>query len=897
MKRHYGDLLASRLFACTTCHLTREQAPDPNEFDADYPPHNAFGIRLMELGNQLEAAGQCHDMATRLRTVAAEDADGDGVANEAEIVTGHFPGNSQDKPTAEELAAAGEALRQFEAKQAAYHWEPFREVVRPAVPVTSHRAWLHNPIDAFIAAEHEAHGLSARPEAAKHVLLRRVSIDLAGLPPTRDELHAFLTDDAPGAYERVVDRLLASPRYGERWGRHWMDVWRYSDWAGWTDGKQIRDSQPHIWRWRDWIVESLNADRGYDQIVMEMLAADELHPTDAGALRATGYLARNYKMLSRETWMQDTVMHTAQAFLGVTLGCARCHDHMYDLIEQDEYYRFRAVFEPHNVRIDRVPGQPDTTHDGLPRVFDAEPAAVTYLFERGDDRKPDKEHPQSPGVPQIFGPLEFKIDPVLLPVVAYYQGLAPHVQQETLAAAEAEVARSQTAFEAAKAALAQAQQAAAPAAETVSQATSTAALAEKTLAAARANAAFILARSAADNAKFANPPAANADELALAAGKAERELAFFNADVAVAKANSAFAAANAALKPDEEATKHALANVEKALADARSTLDSADKARTEATTNYSPMGPVYPAQSTGRRTALARWITDRRNPLAARVAANHIWLRHFGKGIVASTFDFGANGKAPTHPALLDWLAAELMQPSHGLKVQPWSMKHLHRLIVTSATYRMASTPDAANLAIDPDNHYFWRMPAKRMEAEAVRDGVLYVCGELDPTMGGADIDDQQGLAIKRRSIYFRHAQEKQMEFLKMFDCAAVTECYERKESVVPQQALALANSELTLVQSRLLARKLADECGGDPAAFVAAAFEQVLSRPVRPDEREICAQFIERQMELFAANPQRVSATAGDGSDGKPSAEPALRSRENLLHALLNHNDFVTIR
>src|SRR5262249_36162009 len=153
-----------------------------------------------------------------------------------------------------------------------------------------------------------------RPESQRGVLLRRVYLDLIGLPPTRAELHAFLQDTSPNAYEKVVDRLLASPQYGERWGRHWMDVWRYSDWAGWN--QQVRDSQPHIWRWRDWIIESLNADRGYDQMVREMLAADELYPTDTNALRATGYLVRNFKLLSRETWMQDTVNHTAQAFLG-----------------------------------------------------------------------------------------------------------------------------------------------------------------------------------------------------------------------------------------------------------------------------------------------------------------------------------------------------------------------------------------------------------------------------------------------------------------------------------------------------------------------------------------------------------------------------------------------------
>ncbi|HVC98750.1 MAG TPA: DUF1549 and DUF1553 domain-containing protein [Pirellulales bacterium] len=898
LKRHYGDLLAPKLFACTTCHLTREQAPDPATFDAEFPPHNAFGIRLNELGNQLEQASQPNDMQTRLRTVAAEDADGDGVSNEVEILAGCFPGNAHDKPTAEDLAAAAETIRKFTAKQAGYCWEPFRPVVGPAVPTTHRAGWVRNPIDAFIAVEHEARGLSPRPDAAKHVLLRRVYIDLTGLPPTRDELLAFFGDTSVDAYERVVDQLLASPRYGERWGRHWMDVWRYSDWAGWTDGKQIRDSQPHIWRWRDWIVESLNSDCGYDLMVSDMLAADELHSGDPGALRATGYLARNYKMLSRETWMQDTVLHTAQAFLGVTLGCARCHDHMYDLVDQDEYYRFRAIFEPHNVRLDRIPGQPDTAQNGLARVFDAEPAAVTYLFERGDDRKPDKEHPLQPGVPRVFGSIEFKVEPVPLPAMAYYPGLTPHVQQETLAAAESDAVNARSALDTAANALAQAQQAVPPTPDIVTQAASASVLAEKSLAAARANVAFVQVRTAADNAKYAVTPAADANELSLAAGKAERELAFCNAEIAVLKAEQALAAANAALKPNDEPSKQAVANAEKALTDSRAVLNSADKARAEPAASYSSLGPVYPATSTGRRTALARWITNRRNPLAARVAVNHIWLRHFGKPLVASTFDFGANGQPPTHPALIDWLAAELMGPSTAPPAGAWSMKHLHRLIVTSATYRMASTPDAANLALDPDNRYFWRAPSRRMEAEAVRDGVLHVCGQLDPAMCGADIDYQQGLSVKRRSIYFRHAQEKQMEFLKMFDCAAVTECYERKESVIPQQALALANSELSLVQARLLARKLAAECGGDPAAFVAACFEVVLARPASAVEEQTCLEFIDRQTRYFAANTQRVAATAGDAADpGKPSAEPALRARENLIHALLNHNDFVTIR
>src|SRR5262245_40652415 len=178
-------------------------------------------------------------------------------------------------------------------------------------------------------------------------------------------------------WSKWVDRLLADPRHGERWARHWMDIWRYSDWAGY--GPQVRDSQPHIWRWRDWIIEALNTDKGYDRMLEEMLAGDELAPEDPKALTATGYVVRNWRLLSREKWIQDTVEHTAQAFLGITLQCAKCHDHMYDPIAQREYYQFRAIFEPHDVRTDRIPGQPDIKLDGIPRAFDQNLHVTTAL--------------------------------------------------------------------------------------------------------------------------------------------------------------------------------------------------------------------------------------------------------------------------------------------------------------------------------------------------------------------------------------------------------------------------------------------------------------------------------------------------------------------------------------
>jgi hypothetical protein len=410
----------------------------------------------------------------------------------------------------------------------------------------------------------------------------------------------------------------------------------------------------------------------------------------------------------------------------------------------------------------------------------------------------------------------------------------------------------------------------------------------------------VKARIAADIAKYANPPQANANDLALAAGKAEREAAFAQLVVDVAKAELKRAAAVVALKPEDEKLKQAVADADKALAEATQKRDAADKARQEPTAAYTALGPVYPKESSGRRAALARWITNRNNPLTARVAANQMWLRHFGTPLVPTVLDFGQNGQSPTHPALLDWLAAELIEPSFAKTSTSvsWSMKHLHRLILTSRTYRMASTPDDSNLAADPDNRWLWRMPSRRMEAELVRDGILFVAGKLDLTFGGPDIDYELGLKVNRRSLYFRHAQEKQMEFLKMFDCAAVTECYQRKESIVPQQALALANSELTLVQARIIARRLHETTAADNVAFVTAAFERVLSRPPTSDEMTATLAFLDEQRQKLIATGERLTQTGGAATETtKPSADPALRARENLVHVLLNHNDFVTIR
>ncbi|QDT48801.1 Planctomycete cytochrome C [Symmachiella dynata] len=778
------------------------------------------------------------------------------------------------------------------------HWA-FQRIERPEVPMIDGKPFAGNPIDAFILAKHKAKQLTARPETDKATLLRRIYLDLIGLPPTRDELQAFLADPAPDAYEQVVDRLLSSPHYGERWGRHWMDVWRYSDWAGYR--AEVRESQPHIWRWRDWIIESLNADKPYDRMVQEMLAGDEIAPGDPDTLRATGYLVRNWYKFNRNVWLESTVEHTPKAFLGITMNCAKCHDHMYDPILQKDYYQFRAIFEPHRVRTDQVPGQLNTKKDGLVRVFDQDLQASTFLFARGNEKHPDKDNPLTAAVPVSLLPEGLKIEPVALTPRQYYPGLRDHVQQGNLNYARAALRNSETALKKLT------DQLVASTAETTDGAAQPAtvqppsdlaiAVAAKQVAYQLLHLQSVQARIAADEAKYATPPAASAPQLAAAAAAAERQENVAKAQWDVAKAEAALQAAKDAEKPEDDKTKQAVKKSQEALTKVQKDLETALAAQEKPEARYSPFGEIYPTQSSGRRLALARWITDRENPLAARVAVNHMWLRHFGEALVPSVFDFGLNGKSPSHPALLDWLAVELLDNG-------WTMKQLHRLMVTSQAYRMASTVGDAteNLEADPDNVYLWRMNPRRMEAEAVRDAMLYVCGQLDTTAGGPEIDQTDGQTNLRRSIYFRSAKEKQMLFLELFDQANVNDCYRRNESIVPQQALAMVNSPLALAQGRVLAKTLTATVGEESTLevttqFLNAAFEQILCRRPTDEERATCSAFLQKQTELLATPGQLTQFESGPEVKTKPSENPTQRARENLVQVLLNHNDFFTIR
>lgn len=756
------------------------------------------------------------------------------------------------------------------------HWS-FRPRLRPVVPEVARPERVRNPIDAFLERARERVGVTPRPEAPRPVLVRRAWLELVGVPPTPEALASALADPAPDWFERLVDRLLADPRHAERQARHWMDVWRYADW--WGLGDQLRNSQKHVWHWRDWIVESLDADVGYDEMVRLMLAADELAPDDLSKLRATGFLARNWFLFNRTPWMDETVEHVAKGFLGLSMNCAKCHDHKYDPILQNDYYALRAFFEPLHVRLDVVPGEADLERDGIPRVYDGLPDAPTFRFVRGEDTRPDTSRTIPPGVSALFDFAPVAVRPVPLPKTAVQPARRPWVIDAHVAAAVSRLA-------AARAALAQAPS---PSAEQKVR------VAEAEVAAVERRGAAMRAAWAADDVAGAadDPLRGRAREAALAAVRAERELAAARALGGVVDAEAALAAAAADAK----------AAAEKGLADARAAFDAARARIDEPGEAFTPLVGArwtatrfknsgaddpdvpFPATSTGRRSALATWITDPAHPLTARVAVNHLWARHFGRGLVPTTFDFGRKGTPPDHPELLDWLASELVEG--GADGAPWTMKRLHRLIVTSAAWRASSStlgdPDA--LRLDPDNRTWWRREPVRLEAEAIRDSILAIDGTLDPARGGPPVPPAEQAASRRRSLYFRHTDPDRNAFLVTFDGAGVKECYERERSIVPQQALALANSALVHDAAARVAARLAPPGQVvDDAAFLDAAFRAVLSRPPSAAETAACTEALARF---------RASAPAAP-ADGMPVADAA---RVHVVWALFNHTDFVTLR
>ena len=886
------------------------------------------------------------------------------------------PLSEQDISLLERWLSAGAPGPKDEQPQAdpLKHWafQPPKQNLPPAGSNASH------PIDRFLDASSQRLKVVPLRPASRRELLRRLTLDLIGLPPTPQEIADFLADPSPTAYERVVERLLERPEYGQRWGRHWMDIWRYSDWYGRRSVPDVMNSYPQIWRWRDWIVRSLNEDKGYDRMIVEMLAADEVSPTDTENIVATGFIVRNWFKWNYETWMKDNVEHTGKAFLGLTLNCAQCHDHKFDPITQKDYFRFRAFFEPLELRHERVAGEPDPgpfkkyeyaksygpISSGAIRVFDEKLDARTFMFHDGDARnRIEGEPPVDPGPPLAFTSAGFQVSPIALPAPASYPGLKDFVRTDELRARQSEVDQADTTLKKAQQTLSSSEEKLAQLRLQSAQPLTAAALPESGALLAAEQERFdaelacrvadvahriAVAREAALKARIAADDAAyhavgDARETAQVANLAEKQVSYESAQHSVLVAEQSLIQCERALAHSAadklEAAKAAVAAATQKLQTARAAVDAARTQLATPEPTYAPLSPKYPGKSSGRRTALAKWIASDQNPLTARVAVNHIWLRHFGQPLVESVDNFGIQGKLPTHPELLDWLAVDFM--SHA-----WSMKHLHRLIVTSAAYQRNSSTQVAehpNEQLDRDNICYWRFPTRRMEAEVVRDSVIACAGSLDVSHGGREIDVADWIKTPRRSLYFTQHGEAQMLFLDTFDGANVCECYKRTSTVLPSQALAMSNSELLVHYGRVCAQRLtastplvnpnADEnhtsaTSKSPlekapiehtaatveaqrqeeidTAYVQSAFETLLGRPASTKELAASLSFLDQQRQslsaITASSDQPASAvgtaaTAADNPIQPPASDVRQRARENLIIALFNHNDFVTIR
>jgi uncharacterized protein DUF1553 len=521
------------------------------------------------------------------------------------------------------------------------------------------------------------------------------------------------------------------------------------------------------------------------------------------------------------------------------------------------------------VRLEMLPGETNLERDGLPTVFDAHLDAPTYVLRRGDEQQPDRSQPIGPGVPAFLDPDAYQVTPVKLPAEASSPSLRPYVRRTFLAEADLRVARAARALESARGRL--------KAASRVARLRVN--FAERSLRAAEAHRAFVQASFDLDRAQRLGLSAAGEKQLAAKTAELARTDSMTQAEADTAQTELATAEGSAKKAAGRRRAVKKQSPVSKTVSLDPGALAALKAFEGPAETEASRRAP-FPHTSTGRRTALARWLVDRKNPLTARVAVNHVWMRHMNRPLVESVADFGLRSPSPPEKELLDWLACDLMD--HG-----WNLKRLDRLIVASRAYRLSSDgtqAKAATVQADPEDVCFWKYPTARLEAEEIRDGLFYIAGALDERLGGPTIDPVQEMS-PRRSLYFNQAMDEHERFLSTFDAADVLQCYRRDESVLPQQALALANSRVTLQMAVKIAARLdRDAAGADSAkrtrALIELAFRSILTRDPTAEEEAACVEFLSHAKTVLPERPNRDRQTV-----------------ESLIVALLNHNDFVTVR
>jgi hypothetical protein len=694
---------------------------------------------------------------------------------------------------------------------------PFVALSRPSVPSIQDDGWGRNVVDRFIWAALAEKQLRPSPEADRRTLLRRVTFDLTGLPPTHAEQASFLADRSPLAYERLVDRILASPAYGERWAQHWLDLVRYAE----SDGFKEDALRPSAYRYRDYVIRSLNDDLPYDRFLSQQLAGDELEPENPDALVATGFLrlypdeynAANVRQRRQEI-LDDITDTTSVALMGVTMGCARCHDHKFDEVLQKDYFRLQAFFVPFLPR-DDAPVAPRESVEAYRRQLAAWEQATATV--RG------------------------QIDELLAAEVA-------RLRRDSLEKFDAEVrAAVETSPERRTAAQ---QQLAWQAKKLVDSNVNKAAAGLKGDAKKRYD--ELLAQLAqSDHLKPAPLPTAMAVVDAAGAPPATFVLVAGNAEKSKDEVQPGFPAFLGKTEPD--------------------------------------VSPPPGGASTGRRSALARWLCRPDHPLTARLIANRLWLHHFGEGIVPTANDFGTMGDPPSHPELLDYLASELVASG-------WRLKALHRLLVTSAAYRQSSLFDprspaqAAARAADPENRLLWRARRRRLEGEAIRDAMLSAAGQLAGKMFGPSVrpalpagvggqnawkPDERADEQSRRSIYLLVKRNLRYPLFEAFDQPDLhNSCPRRTSTTTAPQALALLNGEVALDLAGKFAERLLLEHPQDERALVRAAFEAAWCRPPTESQLQTAVEFLS----TASAGSTKANAVA------------------DFCHVLFNANEFLYV-
>jgi len=719
-------------------------------------------------------------------------------------------------------------------------------------------------IDAFIAAKLTERGLSFSPEADPVTFIRRASFDLIGLPPTPAEVDEFVVayiKNPQLSVERLVDRLLASPHYGERWGRHWLDAAGYAD----SEGFGERDIERQwAWKYRDYVINALNKDKPVDQFIREQLAGDEmvpqpyknLSPDAIEKLAATGFLrmspngtGETNDAATQNANIADTLKMVGTSLYGLTIGCAQCHDHRYDPISQADYYRLRAVFEPgFDTKAWRAPG------GRLVSLLTEKEVAESAKIE-AEAKKLDTAR-------------NAKAEEFITEVLEKELAKAPEADRDVLRTAYRTEVKKRT--------------------------TDQTKLLKAWPRVNQLSSGSLYLYDTTNKTKHADELKKMADEAAaVRATKPKQE--FLHAFTELPKNPDTVPATFIFNRGQFDQPKEQVKPSDLTVLAAFRKIEIPEK------------NAALP--TTGRRLALATELTDGKHPLVARVMVNRVWMHHFGKGIVASPGDFGLLGSKPTHPELLDWLATDFM-------ARGWSLKQLHRQIMTSRTYRQVSTRDATRDRIDPDNAYLSRMSVRRLEAEILRDSLLAVSGKLNPQVGGVPVPvmfNEEGQVVIgidttdtagrpsgkivplngaefRRSIYVQARRSRPLEMFATFDAPIMEpSCDARAVTTVSPQSLLLMNSTTMRVHAQQFAQRVQSEGGQDPAEQVRFAFKLVSGKTPSESDVQQSVEFVQAQTEFYKANPTPLEVQLGAPS--KTPGDPAFLGLTALCHALLSSN------